>query len=122
MGRYGTVRVLEHDAQKAIMDHLANLHIFFYRANTGAVKAEYKGKERFVRYLPKGHPDLVLILHGRYIGLEVKRPGKFMSSDQMEFAQKIREAGGIYWVVRSVEDVDELLRQLRGANGRTEQH
>lgn len=56
----------------------------------------------------KGVPDIILIKSGQFIGLEVKTDIGRLSPDQVEFARRSKEAGAIYHVVRSIDDVQRL--------------
>jgi len=82
-----------------------------WRQNTGAVK--YKdagGKPRFVRYGKKGSGDLTGIgPRGVRIEIECKYGTGRPEPAQIEFAHVIRTHGGIYLVVRSVDDAIEQL-------------
>ena len=59
-----------------------------------------------------GDPDIVVCYKGRYIGLEAKSPVGVQSPIQKRRMEEIRVAGGIYGLVRSVEDVKEILRGI----------
>jgi hypothetical protein len=59
----------------------------------------------------KGVPDLVILHSGRIMGLEVKSPGETLSREQKEFRVEWERAGGIYSVVRSVEEGTALLEK-----------
>jgi VRR-NUC domain len=59
----------------------------------------------------KGVPDLVILHSGRIMGLEVKSPGGTLSREQKEFRVEWERAGGIYAVVRSVEEGRALLEE-----------
>jgi hypothetical protein len=59
-----------------------------------------------------GIPDLIWILQGRFIGLEVKVPGNTASKIQVYVHSLIRRAGGIVGVVYSYADVLELIGDL----------
>ena len=59
-----------------------------------------------------GLPDLCLCLGGRFIALEVKTErGKTTVLQQMTL-NKIRKAGGVAEVVRSVDDVIKTIESL----------
>lgn len=45
--------------QKAILEYLAARHILGFRMNTGAMKGEYKGKQRFMRFGVAGMADIL---------------------------------------------------------------
>lgn len=57
-------------------------------------------------FTPAGIPDLICCFRGRFIALEVKLPHKSSkpSDIQLKTIDRIREAGGIAAVVRSVEE------------------
>jgi len=107
-----SVAVTEHDIQGQILEWLSLHRIFHYRNNTGAVKASWNGKERFVRYGVKGAPDIIAVSKGRYIGIEVKRAGKGLSDNQVEFRDALLEAGGTYIVACCLQDVLSAIPQV----------
>lgn len=95
----------EKDIQRTILDYLAIRKYFFWRNNSGALKTEKGG---FIRFGALGSPDICLVKDGFFIGLEVKQKGTKQSPAQKDWEKKCKEAGGEYWVVRSLEDVREL--------------
>jgi hypothetical protein len=97
--------ILEHDIQTAICEWLTLRRIFFYRQNAGGMK---KGKH-FVRFAVKGAPDIVCVIKGCYIGIEVKRPGGKQTPDQAAFQDQLILAGGNYVLAESLEDVKDAL-------------
>lgn len=67
-----------------------------------------KGRKRQNRYRPNGVADILGVIDGQSIAIEVKSPkGKVLKS-QIEFSQRFRRSGGLYYVVRSMEDISEL--------------
>jgi hypothetical protein len=56
-----------------------------------------------------GISDLIGVYEGRGLALEVKLPGGKVSKIQAAFLRRWHDAGGVAAVVRSVEDVEELL-------------
>lgn len=58
-----------------------------------------------------GGSDLIGIYKGRFLALEVKQPGKSATTVQENFLRAVRQNGGIAGVVRSPEDVRNLLTQ-----------
>ncbi len=100
---------LERDIQKAICDYLALRKHFFWRQNTGAIMdAKSGGYRSMPKYAMNGVPDIIVIKDGFFIGLEVKRPSTKQNPAQKEFQKKCKEAGGEYYVVRCVPDVQEI--------------
>jgi hypothetical protein len=57
-----------------------------------------------VRVGARGGPDIVCVINGRYVGLEVKTPSGKMNDNQAEFSRNLMKAGGLYFVVRSLDD------------------
>jgi len=101
----------ESDIQRAICDYLAHRKVFFWRNNNTPIFQFDKGNPRFrsmPKYALKGRPDIEIIKDGWYIGLEVKQPKTKQSENQKEFERMCKEAGGEYYVVRSIDDVIEL--------------
>ena len=95
----------ESEIQRQILDYLALKRIFHYRNNSGAMVSEYKGKKRFMRFGATGSPDIVCVIKGQYVGLEVKTPKGKQSEHQKAFQKKLEAAGGRYLLVRSFDDV-----------------
>ena len=72
------------------------------RLNSGAAKIG----SRFVRFGWKGAPDIVGQLRdGRFLGVEVKAPKGKLSTDQSDFLERIRCAGGVSFMARDYRDV-----------------
>jgi len=59
-----------------------------------------------------GVPDLLVCIEGTFVGLEVKTDiGRPTELQKYNIAQ-INDAGGIAGVVRSVKDVEELIKDI----------
>ncbi len=105
-------KVLEKDIQREICDYLFSKGVFFWRSNNVPVFAmSGSGFRRFhsmPKYAPKGLPDIICLVKGRFIGLEVKRPNnpsKTGHENQIEMGKKIDKNGGLYKIVFSLNDV-----------------
>jgi hypothetical protein len=59
-----------------------------------------------------GIPDLIGCYEGRFVGLEVKRPGKPLTQLQAHTLKQIKAAGGVAAVVHSVEEAMTVLRSV----------
>jgi len=92
----------ETDVQRAILDYLALKRIFHYRNNSGAFKRD---DGHFYRFGALGSPDIVCVVNGQYVGIEVKAPGGKQSEHQKEFQRQLEAAGGRYIIVHSIDDV-----------------
>ena len=60
----------------------------------------------------RGIPDIHLCYRGMYVALEVKRLGEDATALQEYELSQIRKAGGFALVVRSVEDVRQVIETL----------
>lgn len=60
-----------------------------------------------------GWPDIIACWHGRFLGIEVKRPGEKPSAEQRRVHEELAAAGAIVLVVHSVEELGFALRGLR---------
>lgn len=63
-------------------------------------------------YQKSGVPDILACINGRFVGIEVKRPGGIVAPLQDWVMSEIRESGGVAFVAYSVDDVKQQLRQL----------
>ena len=82
-----------------------------YRINNGAV---YDAKKRVYRagVQRKGVPDIIGIIDGRFIGIEVKIGNDRQSADQKEIEREITEAGGVYFIAKSYDDYIEKIAMI----------
>lgn len=94
----------ESDIIAAIMQYLAHRKVFFWRQNTGAFT---DARGHFYRFSVSGAPDIIVVKYGRCIGIEAKtRHGK-QSEAQKTFQKQLEQAGGLYILARSVEDIQK---------------
>jgi hypothetical protein len=59
-----------------------------------------------------GIPDLLICLHGRFVGMEVKQPGERLRQRQRLVLHEIFDAGGVAAVVETVGQAALLLSKL----------
>lgn len=100
--------------QSAICEYLALREkqgkLLYWRQNNIQPSGVRNGKVFFYKtnnHSKKGIPDIIVIKDGFFIGLEVKDKTK-QSPDQKEFERILKENGGEYHVVRSIDEVQEL--------------
>ena len=99
----------ETDAQAAICDYLALRKHLFWRANNIPVFDRARGTFRALsKHTLPGLPDIMVIKDGFFIALEVKTEKGRQSEAQKEFARLCKEHGGEYYVVRSIDDVQNI--------------
>jgi Holliday junction resolvase len=80
-----------------------------------AVEREGHYVIRVARASRAGVPDLIVCARGRFIALEVKRPGEKPTKIQLVENRRIEAAGGEGYVVRSVDDALACLRSAVSA-------
>lgn len=95
--------------------------IFAWRSNTGRANLPGRGgKMRSVQFGEPGAPDIMGILPGgRFLGVECKRPlgpkggtgGSEQTPEQVAFQVSTSDAGGLYVLARSSEDLESSLRR-----------
>lgn len=67
---------------------------------------------RYVKheYVPNGLPDIMILVQGKMIGLECKKPkGGRTSADQILMQKRFERLGHEYHVVRSLDEVKAIL-------------
>lgn len=97
----------------SILDALAaEPGVVAWRNNNGTIK---RGK-RYVRFgLAKGAADIVAVVGpgGRFLALECKTATGRPSQDQIDWALEVRFAGGLFFVVRSVQEARDAIKEAR---------
>lgn len=101
------VKLRECDVLRTARDYLKVHRVFHFRMNVGSAKF---GKQ-FVYFGTVGAPDLFAVHRGRALALECKAPEGKQRISQVAFQQFFEAAGGIYKIVRGIEDLDAALRQ-----------
>lgn len=104
----------ESEIQSSIIDYLQLLEkqgkLFLHRVNNMGV---YDPKRKAYRVFPKGakkgFPDIIIIKNGLFIGLEVKTGQGKQSNNQKEVEKELKKHGADYYVVRSLDDVIEIV-------------
>lgn len=98
---------LERDIQKSIIDYLRVKKIFHYKNSTIGIYK--KSTDSYIPSQSVGSPDIICVIDGKYVGIEVKRPKGIQSESQKEFQKNLERAGGRYILARSIDDVINLL-------------
>ena len=60
-------------------------------------------------YMPRGIPDIIGCYRGRFVALEVKRPGEQPRAIQAVVLKALKRAGAITAVVHSLDETKEVL-------------
>ena len=98
----------EKTTQAAILQYLDLRGVFHYRQNSGGMPTRGGG---FIRFGTPGAPDIVCVMQGRYIGIEVKDIKGRLSDNQKRFQESLEAAGGIYLIARDVDEVIKYIEQ-----------
>lgn len=96
--------MLEKDIVKAIMKYLKTVPRCFCWKEHGGM------------YGTAGIPDIIACVDGRFYGFEVKTETGKSTKLQEATIQKILSAGGTALVVRSVEDVKNIIENVKGSS------
>ncbi len=92
-------KILEKEITKGIRDYLKLRGIWHYKQWQGLGSLH-------------GISDIIGILNGRYLAVEVKGLNKIPSEKQQAFLDRVTDEGGIGLVVHSVEELISELRQF----------
>lgn len=112
-----TGKILEKEIQKAVCEFLRFKGYFVWKQNNIAVHKSYTGKNGVARnrFIPSTMPGLSDIVGigpgGRFMAIEVKRPGGELSSNQEYFLGKVKEKKGLAGVVHSIDEIANLLKE-----------
>ena len=90
------MKITEGDIKSQIKDYLAIKHIFNYPLLQGIGSF-------------KGIPDRIMHLNGKVVYLEIKKPKGKLSPGQVEFKAQCERDNVPYFVVTSLEEVQEIL-------------
>ncbi len=102
--------MIESQLQRLILGRLHAIDdVFAWRTNTGAMRV---GK-RVVRFGMPGQSDILCIVNGRLLCIEVKSESGRQSAEQITFAARVRRSGGCYLLARDWESVAAAVEELR---------
>jgi hypothetical protein len=105
---------------QAVLTWLKSFHIVAWRSNTVGIYDPVQQRYRKNNSI-NGIADIIGILPGgRFLAIECKSEKGKLSEDQKNFGQMVRDAGGVYLVVRpddwekQLSDIKEFLRIIIG--------
>ena len=105
----------ESNIQKGIVDYLQMLEnmgkVYFFRNNSfaGTFKRA-NGSNGYVKNNKPGMPDIICLYQGKYVGIEVKSSKGKQTPEQKKAQEDIERLGGIYLLVRSLEEVTSVIK------------
>lgn len=104
--------VKESIIQADIMRWLKSTGLLFWRSNSGSLFLH----GRHINLGPLGCADISVVVPplGRFVGIEVKSEKGKVRKDQVTYAQGLTHQGGLYFIVRSVQDAKDAIAQALG--------
>ena len=111
------VKETEAQIQKAIMQWGQYKKVLMHRINVIGTPLHKAGKTIYRPSTNRGMADIhaTVLVEGIPVSvwLEVKTKKGKLSANQKAFQESIEAAGGFYYVVRSIDDVDLAIQQTR---------
>ena len=109
---------LESEVQKQCLAHLEAHYgdwLIWWRNNTGAVKGEYKGKNRLVTFGVAGAADILGYTQqgATFFACEVKAKGEKPTPVQWEYLIRVQHCGGIAFWIDDAERFNEIMSGIR---------
>lgn len=98
--RSGKTKQLEQDIQDKIMDYIKSIGGLPVKFNNIGI------------YAKAGVSDILACIRGRFVAIEVKRPGQKPSALQVNFINAINSIGGLAFWADNLEDVKDKLKEL----------
>lgn len=108
-------RERECEVQRGVIQLLELLGIPHFRSNAGGGwRLGAKGKPQLVKGAPEGWPDITAWLpnDGRFLGIEVKRPGEMPTAAQLATLRRINADGGVAFWTDNVGIAHATLRHV----------
>lgn len=99
--------------QRSILDALMYMGILAWRNNVAPIPIRRGRQIIGIRRADQhtiGMPDILCVIRGHLIGLEVKSAIGKQRPEQKEWQEKLEKAGGTYAVVRSLEDAEKIIK------------
>ena len=105
----------ESEIMKAIMIEASRLGARLFRNNVGVLR---DNRGNYIRYgLCPGSSDLVgWTPEGRFLAVEIKRPGKYPTPMQEAFLQAISQSGGRAFVAHSLDEFNKEFSRCQPTN------
>lgn len=108
------IKQKESELQKSILSYLQLIEnkgeLYFLRTGSGLIKTE---KGHYFKTGKSGAPDISICYKGYAIYFECKTETGKQSEIQKEAEQKIIKAGGYYFIIRSLEEVVNILNSKK---------
>ena len=99
-------------ACEELLGYKMNLgQLWFTRLNSGSVFIKQGANVYKAKLSPIGTPDLMVIQKGRIVFFEIKSSTGKLTFPQEITQSKLKEQGAQVYTIRSVEEMEEILRE-----------
>lgn len=110
MSKSSPSKITEKDVQKAILEWLQWKGYFVWKNHTTGIYNKKGGG--FIPAGMTGVSDILGVLEGgRFLAIEVKKPGGHLSHNQQIFLYEVNKRGGLAFMASSIEDVELKLEK-----------
>jgi len=100
--------IKESDIQRSILKYLRLKSIFCWKNNTVGIA---KPNGHYIPAQMTGIADILGIMpDGRFLAIEVKRPGNKPTPNQVQFIQNIINNKGLAFLAYSLDDVKQIIK------------
>lgn len=96
---------------KRVLVSLSSLPRTRVWSNPTGTARSFDGK-RVIRYGLIGSADVIGLSNGRFIAIEIKVGKDYQKEAQKNFQNMIESCGGLYFIVKSEKDIEEIKRVL----------
>lgn len=90
--------------EQTIQDSIMN-----YISSIGGLPVKFNN---FGIYAKAGVSDILACIKGRFVAIEVKRPGNKPSAVQLQFITAVNSIGGLAFWADNLQDVKDKLKEL----------
>lgn len=101
---------LEKDIQKSILDYLKAKKVYCWKEGSTGLMVGNGPDQRYMPIGLRGKSDILGCYKGRFLAIEVKRPGSFPTPEQQHFIDSINLNGGLAFVAYSIDDVIKYIK------------
>lgn len=108
------VKLKETQIELQVCHLLRAKNIFFWKQpSRGYWDAKRKVFRRDVNpFVGRGVPDIIFLIDGHFCSFEIKSEKGVQSEDQKTFETRCKAAGAFYFLIRSVEEAESVLKLL----------
>lgn len=106
--------MIERDVKKQCMLLLSNRGALVQNNSTGTLPTLYGD---YIKVGLEGSADIIACWRGRFLAIETKRPNRRgkkggQQRNQELYEAAVKRAGGIYWLIKNVKELEEKLDEL----------